>query len=315
MIVLTSDMLEAHILPRGATLAGLWMKGIRHSLTLGFEQAASFEACPIYAGALVGPVANRVADGRVQIGSRCYRMPANEGTTCLHSGDHGFHALEWNVSRQSARSVTLQLELPHMANGLPGRRVIAARYDLLPGATLALTITASSDRDTVMNVAHHPYWCLDGHRDVSRHRLQIDAESYLPVTGAGLPTGQITPVAGTSYDFRTPRSVPVDRSLDANLCLSRAATAAPRRAASLTGSNGLTLGIETTEPGLQVYNGSGLPDAAPKALQRQKIGPFAGIALEPQGWPDAPNHPEFPRISLTAGAHYSQETLYRFTNN
>ncbi|WP_298969729.1 aldose epimerase family protein [uncultured Roseobacter sp.] len=311
MIVLQSDTLKAHILTRGATLAGFWLRGHPRSLVLGFEDPLAFDSAAFYAGAIVGPVANRVARGQIELDNQVFQMPSNEGTTCLHSGDDGLHAQDWTISDQTVNTVTLETALPDAAIGLPGARRIRATYALEAENTLVLTITASSDCDTVMNLAHHPYWTLDEKADVSHHQLQIHADTYLPVNHQNLPTGHITPVAGSAYDFRTKRAVPVDRTLDANLCVATARSDTPRDVATLTGGTGLALHIASTEPGLQVYNGSGLPSDGPSALPGQNIAPFAGIALEPQGWPDAPNHPQFPSILLPAGAEYRQETRYR----
>ncbi|WP_298912372.1 aldose epimerase family protein [uncultured Roseobacter sp.] len=315
MIILTSNTMEAHILPRGATLAGLWIKGVTHSLCLGFADRDSFSSCPIYAGALVGPVANRISRGRVRIGSKVYQMPSNEGTTCLHSGEEGLHARDWQVTDQTPSSVTLALSLPDGAIGLPGHREFTARYALTLDRSLSLVITAATDLKTVVNVAHHPYWSLDDLPDISGHRLKIQADSYLPVDDTGLPTGEIASVADTRYDFRHTRSLSVEHPLDANLCLSHDRVAAPRLAATLVGATGVRMNLLTTEPGLQIYNGSGLPSSAPSALPGQTIKPYAGIALEPQGWPDAPNRSAFAPVILAQGAQYRQETIYRFASN
>lgn len=310
MIVLHSASLSAHILCQGATLAGLWLKGHPRSLVLGYSDPLSFAASPIYAGALVGPVANRVSRGRVVIAGTAYQMAQNEGENCLHSGDGGLHALIWSIVEQNASSVTLAVELPDLANGLPGARQVRATY-ALEDDTLCLTIVARSDDTTVMNIAHHPYWTLDETADVSAHRLQVNAKEYLPVDDQNLPLGPRVPVSGTDYDFRQPRRVSIDRTLDANLCISSTRSDTPNNVAHLIGRDGISLHIASTEPGLQVYNGSGLPMGGPDALPGQRIAPFAGIALEPQGWPDAPNHASFPSITLASGSEYRQITRYR----
>lgn len=314
MIVLQSQALTAHILPRGATLAGLWLKGRPRSLVLGFSDPLAFDAAAFYAGALVGPVANRIAQGRVRIDGYCFTMPLNEGANCLHSGDGGLNELDWHIADQCLNKVVLKAHLPDTANGLPGTRSISATYQI-DDDTLCLKISAFSDCDTVMNIAHHPYWTLDDCEDVSQHTLQVHAGQYLPVDTQNLPTGEIASVTGSDYDFREPKPVPVDRSLDASLCIASRQSIQPKDVAILTGQNGVRLYISTTEPGLQVYNGSGLPSDGPSALPGQIIAPFAGIALEPQGWPDAPNHPHFPTISLVAGAEYRQQTCYRIAKD
>ena len=312
MIKLRSAGLEAWILPRGATLAGLWLDGIPRSLVLGFAGPRGYAACPVYAGAVVGPVANRIAGATVAINGHQHHMQPNDGANALHSGDAGCHLRDWQIADKSDTHATLRLNLADGDTGLPGRRRIEARYELT-GTALDLHLTALSDRDTVMNLAHHPYWSLDGLPDVGAHSLRVAAETYLPTDAETLPTGEIAPVAGTDYDFRTPRRLPVDRCLDANLCLSTRPRRALTPVATLKGSTGITLQIDTTEPGLQLYNGCALPESDVAMLPGQNMAPFAGVALEPQGWPDAPRHAAFPQISLHSGALYHQHTRYRLS--
>ncbi|TMM54784.1 aldose epimerase family protein [Sulfitobacter sabulilitoris] len=312
-IVLTSDALEAWIYPRGATLAALYWHDLPHSVVLGFADPARLARHAIYAGAIVGPVANRVAGGKVRIDGRTWQMDRNEGRNTLHSARTGLHARDWTVTRQSRDAVTLEIALAHGEGGLPGARRIEARYALGPHGTLDLRIDAQTDRPTVMAPAHHPYWALDGAPTVADHRLEVFADTWLPTDAAMLPTGRIAPVAGSNYDFRAPRPVPTDRVLDANLCLFTARRTPARPAATLVGGTGLRLRIDTTEPGLQVYNGAGLPPAAETLLSGQRLGPFAAIALEPQHWPDASHHAGFPCIALTPDAPYHQHTLYRLS--
>lgn len=313
MIKLKTATLEAWVHPYGATLAGLWIKGTARSLVLGFAGPSGFKAEPIYAGAIVGPVANRIAKGRIAMDRNEWQMPCNDGENALHSGPDGLHAHVWDIRAQSDTQVTLTTDVPDGGIGLPGQRRIEARYVLNEDNTLDLFLSAISDKDTIMNLAHHPYWTLDKHDDVSRHILRVQAETYLPTGPDMIPTGQIAPVAQSDYDFRTFRPVPVDRTLDANLCLAQDKRQSPKPAAVLQGPTGLTLEVETTEPGLQVYNGSGLPTSDTRMHPGQRLAPFAGVALEPQGWPDAPHHAQFPSIALRALQMYRQHTRYKIS--
>ncbi|MEM1076626.1 MAG: aldose epimerase family protein [Pseudomonadota bacterium] len=314
MIKLRSKHVQAAIVPRGASLSGLWLAGRARSLVLGSPDPSAYRNHLTYMGAVVGPVANRISLGQVRIAAQIYQMPQNEGTACLHSGPRGLHACDWDVTDLSESSVRLSCALSDGDNGLPGERAVEIRYRLDPQeAALHFTLRATSNRDTVMNLAHHPYWTLDTNADISAHRLHVMAERYLPVSHHNLPNGDVRRVDGSEYDFRTPRVVPTDRALDTNYCLNIARCTTAEHAATLTGEDGVTLDILTTEPGLQVYNGIGL-SAEPVAMHAgQILGPCAGIALEPQGWPDAPNQPGFPSITLAAGDAYEQKTTYRFS--
>lgn len=310
---LRSGHLTASFLARGATLHKLCLAGSATNMVIGFSDPEDHAAIPVYAGALVGPVANRVAGGRAQIDGKACQMPLNEDArTTLHSGPCGLHGLVWSVEDHREDRITFALTLPDGACGLPGNRHIRATYTL-EDATLILRITASSDRTTLMNIAAHPYWNLDGGGDVGTHQLALATARYLATNANALPTGEITLAKGGPFDFRNARPVPLDPALDVNFCLSEQPFPRPEHAATLVGSRGIRLDLSTTAPGLQVYNGAFLPQRCNILTDGGDLVPFGGIALEPQHWPDAPNQPGFPSILLPAGGQYEQITAYRFS--
>ncbi|MEP1614194.1 MAG: aldose epimerase family protein [Roseobacter sp.] len=314
MIEISSKNLRARILQQGATLSGLWFEGQPNSLVLGSDDKKSYETELLYYGAIVGPVANRVAGATILLDGQAFPMDANDGQNCLHSGSNGLHIQNWTIRSQAKNSVVLQCHLKHGEVGLPGNRVFEIEYALSDNAVLSLKLTAHSDVTTPVNLAHHPYWSLDGSETIKNHDLQVFADRYLPIDKNTLPTGQITDVAGSPYDFRTFRKIPIDQTLDANLCLASAVRATPQPAAVLTAKGAPRLQIDTTEPGLQVYNGTGLSPTKTKLHDGQHPIACAGIALEPQRWPDAHSHPAFPSILLKAGTVYSQTTQYRISS-
>ncbi len=312
-ITLSAHGLRARILPRGATLSGLWLEGRVRSVVLGFDDPADHQRVPIYAGAIVGPVANRVTRGKLVINGTSFQMPVNEDSgATLHSADTGLHRVLWDVAEADAQSVHLTTTLPHGHGGLPGLRRLSVSYALEPGPRLSLRIEATSDRPTVMNVAHHPYWNLAGTGTVKDHRLHLAGDRYLPTDAGLLPTGQTAPLSDLGLSATHPVMLDHASALDHNICLADAPPADPVRAARLAAADGLTLDIATTEPGLQVYDGAGLPQLDGVTALGAPFAPYAGIALEPQGWPDAPNHAGFPSILLQAGHRYCQNTTYSF---
>ena len=313
MITLKNQKLTAQILPLGATLTGLWHRDLRNSLVLGSTDPTAYKSDLKYAGAIVGPVANRIRQGRVNINGTDWQMPQNEGAHCLHSGPSGLHSLEWRITEQTQTAVTLACFLPEKAIGLPGNRTVTVQYSLHDTDMLRVQIHATTDAETLMNPAHHPYWNLDGSTTIKDHLLSVPAETYLQTDKTNVPTGEQVPVTGTDYDFRTPALIPTDRTLDANLCLATSRRDTPELAATLCVAKGPTLTLETTEPGLQVYNGSGLQSGGTMLHDGAPLRPFAGVALEPQGWPDAPNHRNFPSILLSPDETYSQHILYRIS--
>ncbi|MFK7764954.1 MAG: aldose epimerase family protein [Roseobacter sp.] len=314
MIQLRSKVLRATILPYGGTLTGLWHKDAPHSLVLGSTDNLAYRNALTFFGALVGPVANRVRNATLIIeGQKCH-LPENEGTTSLHSGPQGLHAQFWTIAEQSETALTLHCHLAHGSGGLPGNRDIRATYTVSDAGVLSLTVAATSDAATVMNIAHHPYWNLDGSATVDNHKLEVRATAFTPVdTATLLPTGEIASVQGTQYDFQRPRAVATQIPLDCNLCLADHRRRAPQISAILSAPAGPRLTLHTTEPGLQLYNGAGLGPVDAKMHDREDLRAHAGIALEPQGWPDAPNHPAFPSILLPANARYQQTTEYHLS--
>lgn len=298
-IHLKSEQLQAQIAPHGARLETLSFHG-GASLVLHVDPEQFPDWRGKYPGAIVGPVANRVGGGRVPLNGAIHQMPCNEGgITALHSGPDGLDMQIWDVAAHSDTMVELTLTLADGHGGLPGNRVFSVTY-ALEGAVLALTITAQTDAPTPINIAHHPYWRLGAS---SAHLLDVQGDHYLEVDGDNIPTGAVLPVAGTPFDHRTPK--PLDPGIDHNLCMRAGRRDTPDHVATLTGAGGLELRIASTEPGLQVYSGAHLPH-----MEGTDIAPFAGIALEPQGFPDAVNHAAFPSVICTPTRPYRQLTRY-----
>ncbi len=304
-IEISNGPLRARLLTTGAALNGVWHSTVQRSLVLGWAEGSDGS----YMGALVGPVANRIAGAGIDIDGTDWQMHRNEGANCLHSGDQGLHARTWEVTAQSKSSVTFCVTLQHGDCGLPGLRHIKARYTLKP-SSLRLDISATTDRTTVMNIAHHPYWNLATEGDVRSHDLLVFADTYLPVMPDKLPTGAQASVEELGLNARTATPLVNAAPLDHNVCLANARSDALRPAARLTGPNGMRLSISTTEPGLQVYDGALIPASTGRTHLGAQSGPYAGIAMEPQGWPDAPHHDGFPPIMLESGDNYRQSTLY-----
>ncbi|PZR01115.1 MAG: galactose mutarotase [Cereibacter sphaeroides] len=308
-IHLGSDGLSVTVLTRGAVLQDVRLSGIPYSLTLGGDSLAAYEGPMAYFGALVGPVANRIAGAKAEIAGKEYRFPANEGTTVLHGGPRGMHSRHWTVEEAGADHARMRLDLANGDSGFPGNRGIVADWRVT-GAALTLTLTATTDAPTLINLANHSYWNLDGTTDTAGHNLCIAADHYLPVNDKVLPSGEIRPVAG-AFDLRQGHALTGTEDYDHNFCLATAPRALTE-VLTLTGKTGVQMRFATTEPGVQVYDGRRLATAPFAGHAGQPYGPHAGVAIEAQHWPDAPNHPDFPAIALNPGQAYRQETRWSF---
>lgn len=306
LISLTSGRFSAQISCYGATLTRFQL-GTR-DLILGLVADADPTLDNFYAGAIVGPIANRIAFGRLEIDQLPYQMECNENNeTSLHSGTDGLHHIMWEIQEQSPSHVSLACNLTDGHSGLPGNREIVVTY-ALDTTGMMITIVAKTDKKTPINIAHHPYWALEP--DQSKTQLQINADAYLPVGSNCIPTGAIASVTRTQFDFKKLTKIGSSSELDHNWCFSRTKPNTPKHVATLKASDGLQLDISTTEVGLQVYTGFYLPSICQELCQGAEIKPNSGIAIEPQGWPDAPNHPNFPSVFLDKGETYRQMTRY-----
>jgi aldose 1-epimerase len=313
---LQSGRLRAAILTYGASVQDLRLDGVAHPLVLGADRFGPYLDSMRCFGANVGRVANRIAGGRARINGSDHAF-ALQGTEkhLLHGGANGMDTLLWHIIEAHEAQITLGLSLADGHMGFPGRLDIRLTYRISAPATLQLDIEAVTDAPTLCNIAHHSYFNLDGSADILDHQLQIDADHYLPVDAELIPTGEIAPVQGSRFDFRTARplrSTEPYLGYDHNFCLSRQVQPLRPVASLFSPKSGISLQLHSTEPGLQVYDGGHISAPAQHTLSKAPYGPHAGLALEAQHWPDAPHHEAFPSIALAPGDVYRQTTALRF---
>ncbi len=311
-ITLRGGGLTARVLTHGATLQDLRLEGVDWPLTLGSAELAAYEGPMAHFGPIVGPVANRIAGARAEIDGRLCRFDVNVGAdTTLHSGPTGIQHQVWSIADARADRVTLTLDLPDGLGGFPGNRRIESVISVEAEAALTFRLTATTDAPTLVNLTNHSYWNLDGSETIAGHWLRVAANSFLPLTDAYIPTGEVREVAGTVFDLRGGRTLKAQRTYDVNLCLADG----PRQlteVAELIGQSGVRLRLATTEPGLQVYDMSSAGSSPFVGHGGRPYGSFAGLALEAQLWPDAVHHTAFPSILLRPDETREQVTRLRF---
>ncbi|MEM9707747.1 MAG: galactose mutarotase [Pseudomonadota bacterium] len=278
---------SAELLDYGARLVGFWKSGGPNACVES-RDLDDYEGPLAYAGPVIAPVINRIGGAAAEIGGNWAAFEANQdGRQSLHSGQAGTYRKVWELVEQDECAITLAVDLPHGEGGFPGNRRIEARYALgEDGLELGLRVT--TDRITILNPGHHGLWAPGGSAPPSSFQLTVPAARFLPVTAETLPTGEIADVGGTVYDHRAPRSP--DPSLDHNYCFEPGFGLRAR----LEGREGDILEVYSDAPGLQAFAGG-----------------QAGVALEPQLWPDAPNHPKFPSIVLEPGQVFEQQSLFK----
>ncbi|WP_372850637.1 aldose epimerase family protein [Sphingomonas sp.] len=315
---------KATILTWGATLQSLLApdrKGRLADVVLGYADMASYERNNSFFGVTVGRFANRIAGGRFVLDGRTYTLPSVNGRVAnLHGGTRGFDKIVWQVESVKdgpSASVTFSHVSPDGDQGFPGTLTVHATFSLDEQDRLQIEYRATTDKPTIVSMTNHSYFTMAG-EDAghgSDNRLTVFADGYTPVDKDLIPTGKIVPVAGTPFDFRTPRSVDarvrdvrdpqilIGRGYDHNFVL-RDGHGAVRLAARLSDpASGRTLELSTNQPGLQVYSGNGLNGAQiGKAGRAYRQGD--GVALEAENFPDAVNHPDFPSARLDPGGEY-----------
>jgi aldose 1-epimerase len=309
-ITLRGGGLTAYLLTYGATLRDLRLDGHAPPLVLGFDRFAPYISHPGYFGATVGRCANRIAGGRFSLDGTTYQLDINNGPNHLHGGAEGISQQLWQVAALAENSATLTLTAPDGAAGYPGALHIRLTLSLLPGGVMDMVIEGKADAPTLCNIAHHSYFNL-GAADILSHKLQIAAEHYLPVDATLIPTGAVAPTAGSGFDFRAPRGLGDALrgiALDHNFCLSHARQ--PIRPVARLFTDEVALQIATTEPGLQIYDAASMD--VPIAGLNGPLGAYAGLAMEPQLWPDAINHPDWAQPVLRPGGTYRQHSQFTF---
>ncbi|MFS2068144.1 aldose epimerase family protein [Pseudomonas sp. CT11-2] len=308
--------LRVAVLSYGATLQDLRLEGVGHSLVLGATNIEPYQGVMEYFGATVGRVANRIAQGRATINGNSYQLDQNNlGKHLLHGGSDGCHKKIWCITEADHEHVTLRLSMADGHMGFPGAIDACLTYRIVGSDTLELDVEVCSDANTLCNFAHHSYYNLDGSENILDHELQVSAKHYLPVDGELIPTGEIAVVRETRFDFNTIRPIrngAPHLGYDQNLCLSRAPQTVRRVASLRSPKSGVTMHLETTAPGLQIYDGQHIETGSAKTLSDTAYGSFAGIALEPQDWPDAVHHPGFPTTLLERGGVYRQKNRWIF---
>jgi aldose 1-epimerase len=316
-----ADGTEAKIITWGAVIRDLRVptpSGLQR-VVLGLNSVEDYAAHSPYFGAVVGRYANRIGSARFNLDGQTVAVTPNEGRHALHGGPAGFGTRVWSLVDHREDSATLALVSPDGDMGYPGRLVATCTYRFVGPGTLRIELDAVCDRATPVNLTTHSYFNLDGSADICSHHLLIAADHVTPTDRELIPTGEVTRVEGTDYDFRSLRPIGAAQLMtcrtayDINYVLrhepnrlAHAATLASRR-------SGVAMELWTTEPGVQFYDGHLLAMPVP-GLDGAKYGARAGLCLEPQRFPDGPNRSHFPPSILRPGEVSRQVSQLRFTN-
>jgi aldose 1-epimerase len=324
----------ARVISLGATLQSLMVpdrQGKFANIVLGYGSLDGYVKKSQYFGGTVGRYANRIAKGHFTLNGRAYDVPVNDGPNSLHGGTKGLDKLLWTVGEvrhdADAASVTLTYVSPDGDMGYPGKLTLKATYTLDGNNRLSIDYRATTDRPTIVNLSNHAYWNLsgEGSGSVMDQRLMIAADAYLPVDATSIPTGEVRNVAGTVFDFRQAKPIGRDirngneiqllngRGYDHNWVISRTTAPEAHVVARVSDpASGRVLTLKSAQPGLQFYSGNFL-DATTVGTGGHVYREGDAFVLEPQLYPDTPNHPAFGSARLDPGHEYRNLIVYEFT--
>lgn len=301
-------------------------------VVLGFDNAEAYfpDNNQSDFGAAIGRYANRINQGRFVLDGDTVKLPQNNFGHCLHGGtDMGTLGWQYRVyEAMQTDSSTLVLSIVDADgnNGFPGTVTATVVYSVLPDNTLDIAYQAITDKPTVINMTNHSYFNLSGDpsKPVTDEVLTINADYYTPVDSTFMTTGEIAPVAGTPMDFTNPRVIAetVDQyefeqlkngnGYDHNWVLSTQGNDSVPAATLYSPASGIEMTVYTTEPGIQVYTGNFL-DGSNTGKEGIVYDKRAAICLETQHYPDTPNKPQWPSVTLRPGDVYTSHTAYKFT--
>jgi aldose 1-epimerase len=295
-------------------------------VVLGYDNLDGYLKSSPYFGALVGRYGNRIAKGKFTLDGKEYTLAINNGPNALHGGIKGFDKVVW-TPKMLALPEGPALELRYVSKdgeeGYPGNLSVTAVYSLTEDNGLKLEYTATTDKDTVVNLTQHTYFNLAGKGDNLHHEVMIHADKFTPVDSTLIPTGELRPVEGTPFDFRKPTTIGArinqddeqlkfGKGYDHNWVINKPAGKLGLMARVAEPTSGRVLEVLSTEPGLQFYTGNFL-DGTITGKGGWVYQFRNAFCMEPQHYPDSPNHPNFPSVVLKPGQVYKHTLIYRFS--
>ena len=300
--------------------------GIMGDVVLGYRDEESYLADGPCAGKIPGRFANRIDGGRFVLDGKEHLLVRNNPGYQLHGGPDGFSNRLWKTAGISDTEAVLTLDSPDGDQGYPGNMHVEAVYTWRDDNSLTLSLKATTDAPTIVNLTNHTYWNLDGEDSgsVLGHTLKLNASRWLVTTDALIPTGELASVDGTPMDFRTAK--PIGRDIKADFpalkygkgydnCWVLDGAPGLKLAAELSSAvSGRRLEVWTDQPAAQVYTGNWL-DGSPVSKSGRSYHDYDGVAIECQGFPDAPNHPAFPSTELRPGQTYRRTILFRLSTD
>lgn len=294
-------------------------------IILGYGQLDDYRQPGPYFGAIIGRCANRIAKGSFEIDGKPVQLAINNGPNALHGGLVGFDKKLWNatpLATPKGPAVKFTYDSPDGEEHYPGNLSVTVTYTLTNDDELICEMSATTDQATICNLAQHNYWNLSGHDSgpMTDHVVQIFGDRYTPVDDNTIPTGEFVAVAGTPFDFRTPKPVGQDFAAlggdpggyDHNYVVNGESLTLRPVANVYDPKSGRAFELTANQPGVQFYTGNYL-DSARTGKGGVQYARFHGLCLETQIYPDAIHHPAWPQPVLRPGQTYSHVMVTKFS--
>lgn len=324
--------MEVEITNFGGTIVSIKVPDKSGKLTdvvLGYDDVAGYESGTAYFGGTIGRYGNRIGGAKFALDGHTYSLPANDGPNTLHGGIRGFNKQVWtakDVSGAAGKALELTYLSKDGEEGFPGNLSAKVVFTLTDANSLKIDYSATTDKDTVVNLTNHSYFNLsgEGEGDILGDELRIPASKFTPVDSTLIPTGELRSVAGTPFDFnratrigerinQDDQQLKFGKGYDHNWVLNAGITASLHFAAEAHDpKSGRVLRVLTTEPGLQFYTGNFL-DGTIHGKGGKAYNYRSAFCLETQHFPDSPNHANFPSTELKPGQKYHSTTVFEFS--
>ena len=322
--------LKARVMEYGAILVSMETPdaaGQLADLTHGYDTLAGWLVNPFYFGATIGRFGNRIKDGKFTLDGKDYALAKNNdagGIPCaLHGGLRGFDQVLWSGKPTADNGVEFSYVSPDGEEGYPGNLTVTVTYPLTEANELIWAVRATTDAPTLVNLVHHTYWNLSGDPTtlINDHELMLTAAEFLPTDAGLIPTGVISPVAGTPLDFTTPAVIgarveadfePLHIACGYDQCLVLEKGEGVRLAARVKDpKSGRVLELSTDQPAIHFY-GANFLDGTSAGKRGVDYARRSALCLETEGFPDSPNQPSFPSAVLRPGQTYRHVMIHKF---
>ena len=326
--LMNDNGMEVCITNFGARIVSIMVPDKNDKLTdvvLGFDNIEDYINVPSDFGATIGRYANRIGQGKINIDGQEIQLPQNNYGHCLHGGPTGWQYSVFKVNQPNNKTIKLTVESPDGDNNFPGNVMASVTYTLTDNNAIDIRYEATTDKKTVINMTNHSYFNLNGDPSINSMNqiLYLASDSITPVDSTFMTNGEMMAVAGTPFDFNTPKAIEQDvnnydneqikfgKGFDHNWVLKTKGDINQLAAKLTSPITGITLEVYTDEPGIQLYTGNFL-DGTVKGKNGIVYPQRASVCLETQHYPDSPNKAHWPSVVLEPGKTYTSHCIFQF---